>query len=492
MIVLNSSFSQIFALVFLVIYILFFIYTLIRILLDTHSTPKTLGYILLVIVLPGFGMYFYYAFGINYRHMKNTRRGVLSHKLITKEYLKYVTDPTIHLIKKYPRYLEKYKDIVSFIHKVEDENLDINTYKLLVNGEEKFPEVLKIISTANQFIHMEYYDWENDTRGNQIKDALIDKLKQGVKVRVMFDDYASRKIKHNIVRELKAAGAEMYPVIIIKLVAFASRLNHRDHRKLIIVDGYIGFVGGINISDRYDNSIDTGLFWRDTHVKITGATVQSMQRHFLVNWNTCQPNKLLPARELFPQINAEVEGKNPEFAQVVAGGPIYPLSNIMLTYFKLFMSAKEKLYITNPYFIPSDSILNTIKLAALSGVDVRLLLPEKSDSTIVGFASKFHYAELLQVGVRIFLYKKGFVHAKTVVVDGDLSVVGTANLDIRSFDLNFEMMSVIYGKKTGEKLQNIFLEDLKCCREIYYDEWIKQSTLKKLSYATARLISSFL
>lgn len=168
------------------------------------------------------------------------------------------------------------------------------------------------------------------------------------------------------------------------------------------------------------------------------------------------------------------------------------MSPIMLSYFKIFTIAKEKLYVTNPYFIPSDSILDALKQAAFSGVDVRIMMPEKSDSAVVGAASKFYYEELLHAGVKIFLYKKGFVHAKTVVADGGLSVVGTANMDIRSFDLNFEIMSVIYGTAFAKQLEGAFLNDLKECTELSYDTWILQGSFKKLTYAIARLVSSFL
>ena len=476
----------------LAIYALLLIYTIVKILLDTNSTPKTLAYILLVVVLPLVGIFIYFAFGINYRHQKNTKKGAASLKELTEEYKKIVPDHTEELVKKHPISIGKYTNLIHFLYGLGYEKLSENDFKLLINGEEKFPEVLKTLATAEHFIHMEYYDWENDTRGNQIKDVLIDRMNAGVKVRVMYDDYASRKMKHNIVKELKAAGAEIYPVIKVKLAAFANRMNHRDHRKVIIMDGHTGFVGGLNVSDRYDNSIDTGLWWRDTHVKITGETVHNLQRHFIVNWNACQPNRLAITKDLFPDVKQQAGKKEVEFAQVVAGGPIYPMSPIMLSYFKIFTVAKQKLYVTNPYFIPSDSIMDALKQAAISGVDVRLMMPEKSDSAIVGAASKFYYEQLLQAGVKIFMYKKGFVHAKTVVVDDDLSVVGTANMDIRSFDLNFEIMSVIYGKNLNKHLGKAFLDDLELCNELTYEDWIKQGTLKKLTYAIARLVSSFL
>ena len=489
---LESTFSPFIGILLILIYALIILYSIIRILLDTHSTSKTLAYLMLVIILPLAGVIIYFAFGVNYRHKKVDKKGITSLKELASDFKKNVTDQTSALSKSHAKILKQYAELVKFIHNLGDENLSRNEYKLLVNGEEKFPEVLKILDTAKHFIHMEYYDWENDVRGNQIKVILLKKIGQGVKIRIMYDDYASRKMKGNIVKELKAGGAEIYPVIKVRLAEFANRVNHRDHRKVIIVDGLTGFVGGINISDRYDNSIDTGLYWRDTHVKITGATVLNMQRHFLVNWNICQPNKLSFSKELFPETINQTETKEMELAQVVAGGPVYPMSNIMLTYFRIFTLAKEKLYITNPYFIPNDSILDALKQAAISGVDVRLMMPEKSDSAIVGAASKFYFRELLQAGVKIFMYKKGFVHAKTVVADTNLSVVGTANMDIRSFDLNFEIMSVIYGPTFAKQLEDVYLNDLTECDELNYEDWIKQGILKRLSYALARLISSFL
>jgi cardiolipin synthase A/B len=472
------------------VYVLLVVYTIIRILLDTNSNSKSLAYIMLVVFVPIAGIIFYFAFGINYRHKKLTKKGATDLKKFFEVFRKNVPDDTDKLFKEYAAELGQYTELVKFIHQIGQENLSRNEFKLLINGETKFPEVLETLEGAKFFIHMEYYDWENDNRGNQIKEVLLRKIKEGIKVRVMYDAYASRKIKHNIVKELLAGGVEIYPVIKVKFAQMANRINHRDHRKLIIVDGHTGFVGGINVSDRYDNSIDTGLYWRDTHVKIMGPAVWSMQRHFIINWNACQPEKLSVSKELFPGIK-EQPG-NMELAQIVAGGPIYPMSNIMLTYFRIFTLAKKKLYITNPYFIPSDSIMDALKQAAISGVDVRLLMPEKSDSAIVGAASKFYYKELLEAGVKIFMYKKGFVHAKTVVADTKLSVVGTANMDIRSFDLNFEIMSVIYGNKFAAQMEQAYLSDLQECREITAEEWAKNGIVKSLTYAVARLISSFL
>lgn len=474
------------------VYLGFTIYTILKILLDTASTSKTLAYLLIVIIFPVFGIFFYYSFGINTRKGKSNKEKEIIFNRVSNEFEYLVKDETEKLKSNNNALLSQYSELVQFLKNLGNENLSFNNFKLLINGEVKFPEVLKTLSHAKQHIHMEYYAWENDIRGNQIKDILLKKVKEGVKVRAIYDAYASRKIVHNIVKELKAGGVEIYPIIKVKLVGLANRINHRDHRKVIIVDGCVGFVGGINLSDRYDNSIDTGLFWRDTHVKIIGPAIMNLQRHFLVSWHACQTSQI-HLKDLLPYKESIVyEYSKTGFCQIIAGGPIYKMSNIMLTYARLFTLARQRLYITNPYFIPNETILDAIKQAVKSGVDVRLLLPKKSDSALVGAASKYYYKELLLAGVRIFLYNKGFVHAKTVVADGIVSVVGTANMDIRSFDLNFEIMSVIYSSDFALEMEDAFINDLKESNEIDCNNWIKQNKFKMLVYSIARLISSFL
>lgn len=474
------------------LYVLFTIYTVIKILLETTSTAKTLAYLLVVIIFPVFGIMFYYSFGINGRMGKLNKQTELIFNEVSKEYKSLLEDDTTRLISDNKDSLAQYSELIRFLKNLGNENLTSNHCRLLINGEEKFPEMLNILNNAEHHIHMEYYAWENDTRGNQIKDILLQKVKQGVKVRAIYDAYASRKIKHNIVKELREGGVEIYPIIKIKVVGLANRINHRDHRKIVIVDGNVGLVGGINLSDRYDNSIDTGLYWRDTHVKITGPGVMNLQRHFIVNWHACQSEHLV-LKEIFPRKQPTVsEEDKTVLSQIITGGPIYSMSNIMLSYTRLFTLAREKLYITNPYFIPNETILDTLKQAAKSGVDVRLLFPKDSDSALVGAASKYYFKELLLAGVKIFLYEKGFIHAKTVIADGKVSVVGSANMDIRSFDLNFEIMSVIYGPHFALELEEAFIKDLNESKEIDCSSWIEQKKSKMLVYAIARLISSFL
>lgn len=479
-------------LVLFLIYLGILAYTVYRILIDTHSSAKTLAYLLLIIILPLLGIIIYYSFGGDNRHGKSNEELAEQYRIVSEDFKAFLDDPTESLLLSQREVLGHFTELFRFLRSIGSEKLTANSFHLLKNGEEKFPEVLQTLEKATEYIHMEYYTWENDVRGNQVKEVLLQKAKEGVTVRVIYDDFGSRGIRKNIVRELADGGVRVYPIIKIKLNKLANRLNHRDHRKIIIVDGHTGFVGGINYSDRYDNSLGNALYWRDTHVKITGPGVMNLQRHFLVNWNFCQDEKL--SLEDFDDAVDVPSGPSAMrgLSQILAGGPIFSQPTIMLGYSRLFTLAREKLYITNPYFIPNDTILDALKKAALSGVDVRLLLPKESDSALVGAAASFYFPSLLRAGVRVYLYAKGFIHAKTVVADERVSVIGTANMDIRSFDLNFEIMSIIYSKKLGAEMEAMFLQDLEDSEEISLESWNEQGSLKFLTFATARLVSSLL
>lgn len=478
--------------ILLFLYIPLIIYTLYRILFDTNSSTKALAYILLVITVPVVGIIIYFSFGINYRKHKIYDKQLRIDKKFVEQISSLYKEQINTFEDNYKIKLGDFYSLAKFLLGDSRELLSYNDYKLLVNGENKFPEVFKEISVAKHHIHLEYYIWENDSIGNELKNLLIKKHKEGLQVRVMYDAFGSRGIKNNIVRELREAGVNIFPVLKIKLVAFANRINHRDHRKIIIIDGNIGFVGGINISDRYDNRRNNNKYWRDTHLKIIGPAVANLQRHFVTKWNYCSPEFLEVNELFFPNIDSLNSSKNNELAQIMAGGPDYKRSYILLSFFKIFTQAKEKLYITTPYFIPNETIIIALKQAALGGVDVRLIIPEESDSVVITAASKYYLRALLSAGVKVYLYEKGFVHAKTIVADTFLSVIGTANMDIRSFDLNYEINAIIYGNKFGNKMEELFYDDLKQCRQIFYSDWKKLSKWNQLGYSVARLLSYFL
>jgi cardiolipin synthase len=305
----------------------------------------------------------------------------------------------------------------------------------------------------------------------------------------MYDDFGSKKLNRHFISALKEAGVEVFPFFKIYLVFAASRINYRNHRKVIIIDGKIGYLGGINISDRYINNKPGQLFWRDTSVRLEGPVLQSLQYNFLADWNFCSKQDVNITDDLFPE-NRVPDGQS--LVQIVASGPDYPNPSIMLGYFSAITQAKKKVFLTTPYFIPSNSIIDALKKAALAGKEVRLLVPEKGDSVMVALAAQSYYRELLDAGVHIHLYKKGFVHAKTMVVDDHFSIVGTANMDFRSFELNFEMAAMIYGKSFCTELTNTFMEDLKESSEIDPAWWKNRGKWVNFKEGVCRLFSPLL
>ena len=368
-----------------------------------------------------------------------------------------------------------------------------NGVKLLVNGENKFPEVIKAIREAKDHIHIEYYIYENDEIGQTIEKELIQKAKAGVAVRFIYDDFGSRSIRRKLAARLRTSGIKAFPFHKVLILALANRLNYRNHRKIIVVDGRVAFVGGINVSDRYIN--DPGdtkkLFWRDTHLFIEGPGVRYLQYLFLCDWNFCANDNLQPTENFFPLVsNLPVKGN--KIVQIAASGPDSETPTILFSLLQTINLATEEILVTTPYFVPGDSLLDALVVAALSGISVKLLVPGISDSVIVNAAARSYYNDLLQAGVEVYLYRKGFLHAKTVVADGKIGIVGTANMDYRSFDLNFEVNAIVYDNEFASELRNVFYDDIKDAERIDVDVWYARPWYAILFEKTARLISPLL
>lgn len=466
------------------------LFTVVRIIMETRNASKALGYLLLVITVPLIGPFIYFSLGVNYRKKRiYSRKLVANDKLLNKIQQRIITSTT-QIIEQNKRKLEGQTDMVNVLLNDAFEPLSANKVTLLINGEQKFPAVLQAIEEAQHFIHLEYYIYEDDAIGNAIKDALIKKAKQGCVVRFIYDDFGSRDISDQFFRELEEAGIESSPFFRVHLPITASRLNYRNHRKIIVVDGRVGFVGGINVSDRYVNHQTDILFWRDTHVRIEGPAVLSLQYHFLADWNFCAKQDVQIDEIHFPRTTEMTKGDS--LVQIVASGPDYPNPSIMLCFFTAIVNARERVYITSPYFIPNGSIYDALKKAALSGKDVRLLVPGISDSYFVNAASESYYEELITCGVKIYRYEKGFIHAKTIVADDNLAIISTANMDFRSFEFNFEIGAVIYGERVCQELTEVFLNDLKHASIITLSDWEQRSHWTIIKSKVARLLSPLL
>lgn len=458
-----------------------------HILYDTRSSTKTLAYLLLCIFLPLFGVLFYLVFGVNYwkkkKYNRKTKLNAIIHQQVRSNIAIY--DEIISANRNDPAF-QNVELALLLINDINSPVTHLNRVKLLINGEQKFPELLLAMEGAKHHLHIEYYIFEYDTIGMQVIDMMIKKAREGVEVRFIYDDFGSPTLKKEIEKKLQQAGVEVYPFFKVHFYILASRLNYRNHRKIVVIDGKTGFVGGINVSDKYINNEKSNLFWRDTHLRIDGPAVYYLQYLFISDWNFCCPKKLEPGPHYF----AKAEQENKEcYVQIAAGGPDSFMPSILYSQLQAIYLAKEEILITTPYFIPGESILDALCVAALSGLSVKLLVPGKSDSKFVNAASRSYYAQLLQAGVEIFLYQKGFVHAKTMVADSKLSVIGTANMDIRSFDLNFEVNALIYDEAIASQMRKQFFEDLNYAEQINKAAWLSRPALKQLPEKIAKLFS---
>jgi cardiolipin synthase A/B len=363
------------------------------------------------------------------------------------------------------------------------ENNELRTF---VTGQDKFDALFQAINGAKHHIHMEYYIIRNDELGRAIVSALTEKARQGVEVRLLYDALGN-KIPPSGYEELIAAGGKVAAFYKVLIPSITIRVNYHNHRKIAVIDGAIGFLGGFNIGDEYLGKGPLG-FWRDTAVEIRGPGVNLLQLRFFLDWNYAAKENLSLSRTYFP----ETLGRGSSMVQVVSGGPDHKWNPIKEEYLKLIGIARKHIYLQTPYFIPDQSILDALRIAALSGVDVRIMFPCKPDHPLVYWASYSYVADLLDAGVRAYTYDNGFIHAKTVTVDDLISSIGTANWDIRSFRLNFESNAVIYDPIFAERQRRHFEEDLTHSTEVTRERYRHRSLWVRFKEGISRLFSSVL
>lgn len=474
-------------------YILYFVILVavcVKILLDTKSPSKATAHIALVIFFPIVGMILYFAIGINYRKRKLYHKKLNFNKSVFPELRDKVTKYSMNEITSNANKLDYFYPLAQFCGK-ESLSSDNNKVTLLINGEEKFPAMIDAIKAAKHHIHIEYYIYEDDDIGTTLANLLIQKAKEGIKIRFIYDDFGSKTIRKEFVNQMQKAGIEAVPFYKITFIHFANRLNYRNHRKILVVDGIVGFVGGINVADDYYNNGKKSLFWRDTHIKIEGESVLNLQHIFLTDWNFCAQQEIQFSQDYFPlTINDSSFGD--QFVQITASGPDSEHPSIMYKLLQMILLAKEEVLIATPYFIPEKSFLDALKIAKLSGVNIKIIIPDKSDSSFVNAACKSYYQELLEIGIEVYQYQKGFIHSKIMICDTFVSVVGTANLDNRSFDLNFEVNAVIYDKSFSKEMKINFEKDILDSKKIILAEWISRPISHKVIEKVCQLFSPIL
>jgi len=471
-----------------IIVIIAAITAIIFLVLENRNPNKTLVWIFAIILLPVAGLILFYFFGKNFRRKRIfTRKEIADFRQIEKMTLWQ----SEHLLDDLDMSNKAIIDKVGIIKLLLNNNKALltrqNKVTILNNGNETFPAIFDAIKNAQHHIHLEYYLIEEGKVGNQLKEILIEKAKQGVEVKLIYDDVGSWDLSNDFIEELTLAGIQSHAFIPVRFPRFAQKINFRNHRKIVIIDGKIGFIGGLNIADRYLYGKPGIGFWRDTHIKIEGTAVGSLQVVFLTDWHFVT-NQLLNDCKYFPRIESEEK----TLIQIATSGPDSDWDSIMQSFFYAISTAKNYLYISTPYFIPNESILTAIKTVALSGVDVKIILPSKSDSKLTFFCSMSYLQELLEANVSIYIYKKGFTHSKILIVDDIFSSVGTANMDLRSFDQNFEVNALIYNEKITMQLKTSFLDDLSYCDILMLKDYIKRPFTRRIAEGVARIFSPIL
>ncbi|WP_188890225.1 cardiolipin synthase [Paenibacillus radicis (ex Gao et al. 2016)] len=364
-----------------------------------------------------------------------------------------------------------------------------NSVQIYTDGNSKFDALLRDIESAQHHIHLVYYIVRNDEIGNRLLDALIEKVKQGVEVRFLYDHIGSKGLPRKFFAKLTGVGGHAAAFFPSRIPYLNMKLNYRNHRKLVIIDGFTGYIGGFNIGDEYLGRSKYFGEWRDTHLRVKGQAVQQMQAQFLMDWNMASKGMIDLNERYFPRFKPGDGGIG---MQVVASGPDSEYQQIKDAYIKMIYSAKESVSLQTPYFVPDESLMTALKIAALSGVEVKVMLPSKQDHFFVYWATHSYVSELLAGGAKCYLYEKGFLHAKTLVIDGQVASVGTANIDIRSFKLNFEMNAFLYDSTTAAELQRIFEEDLLYCEELTIEKYSKRPLMNRFKESISRLLSPIL
>ncbi|HLF18715.1 MAG TPA: cardiolipin synthase [Candidatus Omnitrophota bacterium] len=477
--------------VLIIVYYIFLVITAIYLLLDNREPSSTIAWLVLFILFPVLGFIAYVFFGRSWK--RSRAQDKLVHQFIEGN-LAYPLKPLLErqeteLENLQSKWATSYKrELMQLLANTSNSILTANNrLKIFHHGKDKFDCLLEDLNNAKAFIHMEYYIWRHDELGQKIKAILIERAKKGVEVRILYDSWGCMFLSKKYIRELRGAGIDIYPYFNFLSLFTAHTLNYRNHRKLVIIDGTIGYNGGVNIGDEYING-GKFKFWRDTHLRVEGEATSIYQAIFTIDWYNTTKKKLFDEKYYRPAFDL----KDDLPIQISTSGPDSQWLSIKQLYFALIKSAEKHLFIQSAYFIPDPSIFMALKTAALSGIEVKIMITGVVDHWLPYWSAFTYFEDLLQAGVRIFHYKKGLMHAKTISIDSQVCSIGTANLDIRSFHLNYETNTLIYEEDCALAIERQFMEDLKDCREFTLEDFSNLTTAAKLRNSLARLFAPLL
>lgn len=435
-------------LTFVVIYEIVVVLMIIHVLMDNRQPAKTMAWALVIYFVPFVGMIFYLFFGVNTRRERLVSQRSMN-QLTKRSMLEFVEQQGL-------RVAQRHKPMVDlFINQNLAMPFKDNSFDIYTDGYAFFPDLLAAIGMAKSHIHFDFYIFDDDALGMLIADALIDRAHEGVEVRVIYDDVGCWNVSHKFFERMREEGIEVCAFLPVRFPSFTSKVNYRNHRKIIVIDGKVGFVGGMNIALRYVKGKD-GKPWRDTMVKVEGSAVYGLQRAFLVDWYFVD-RTLISDRKYYPQ--PLVSSPNNRIAQTVTSSPISSNPEIMQGYVRLILAARRYIYIESPYFLPNEPVLFALKTAALGGLDIRIIVPWKTDAGLAEWGGRSYLREMEEAGVSVYLYTGGFLHSKMLICDDSLVSCGSTNFDFRSFENNFESNTFIYDEDTALRFKAIFLDD---------------------------------
>lgn len=486
-------FAEFISILLHVLTILNFLFALFVVFFERKNPSSIWAWLMVITLLPFIGFIIYMIFGFEGRKHKKFAQKAKDDEEILKKYLsRYDADMSMQNDYFYkdnilPMPNTEYLNNVVLMNIVSARSPYVtnNSVEVFHEGVSKFERLLEDIKHAKKFVHVQYYLLHDDKLGHRLMEALTEKAKEGIEVKLMYDGIGNVGNDLSFGNRLKRAGGEVGLFFPPRWI----RINYRNHRKICVIDGYIGYVGGLNVGDEYVSQSKKFGFWRDSHIRIVGDAVRSLELRFIMDWNFTAGIPLKPENKYFPYIEKQEQQVG---MQVLSSGPDTKWNSIQYGYFKMITEANKNLYIATPYFVPDDSILEALKTSALSGVDVRIIIPAKPDHPFVYWSSLSYLGELLEAGVRCYEYTKGFIHAKVMTMDGMITSVGTANMDVRSFKLNFETNAFIYDTSITEEFERQFDLDFEDCREITAESYAKRPRWNKIREAISRLISPML
>ena len=441
-------------LILVIVYYMIVVLAVVHVVMDNRQPAKTMAWTLVIWFVPIVGIIFYLFFGVNTRKERMVSQRSLD-ELSKRSMLGFVEQQDLQLP-------EEYKPVIDlFINQSLSLPFKGSEVEVYTDGYQFFPALLSAIAGAKNHIHIDMYIFEDDALGYLIADMLIDKAREGVEVRVIYDNVGCWSVNNDFFERMREEGIEVVTFLPVRFPSFTSKVNYRNHCKLIVIDGVTGFTGGMNIALRYVKGIN-GQPWRDTMVRVTGTGVYALQRAFLIDWYFAD-RSLLNDRKYYPhRIEAKNHGEtmtSTSLLQIVTSSPVVPYPEIMQGFVWVIHAAKRYVYIETPYFLPTEPVLFALKTAAASGIDVRILVPIENDAWFAEWAGRSYLREVVEAGIKVNLYSAGFLHSKLMVCDDNISTCGSTNLDFRSFENNFEANAFFYGEDVALRMKQVFLND---------------------------------